>query len=129
MGSAAPAVARGGGGTGGGSDTASTELLSYLQANRCSAKFLLATFGAMAAAPYITATGDNVLPIGGFDGQDLTPTRAAFQDLVSTGQLRFVLAGAGQQTNGSIGEWVAANCAKVTYSTTSSTVLYDCAAK
>lgn len=33
------------------------------------------------------------------------------------------------QTGGQIGDWVGANCSKVTYSTAASTVLDDCEAK
>ncbi len=126
----------------GGASGVDEALLSYLQANRGTASYLLATFGAQAAASYITATdGDSVLPIGGFDGSDPVPTLAAFQQLVSSGQLRFVLVsgsgggngfggGGATASTGSASEirsWVTATCTAVTDSSVSSTGLYSCA--
>lgn len=121
-------------------------VLAYVQANRGSASYLLATFGAQSAAGYITATdGDSVLPIGGFSGTDPAPTLEAFQQLVSSGQLRFVLMssdggfggggfGGGGSGSGSasssgseasaIREWVIQNCTAVD----GVTDLYSCAA-
>ncbi|MEI6590731.1 MAG: 4-amino-4-deoxy-L-arabinose transferase, partial [Actinomycetes bacterium] len=96
-----------------------TALIEYLQANRGNTKYLVATFGAQTAAPLTTATGDNILPIGGFDGQDPAPTLAQFKEMVSAGELRFVLAdgkgaGAGGKgetdTGNEIQSWVIANC-------------------
>jgi 4-amino-4-deoxy-L-arabinose transferase-like glycosyltransferase len=43
------------------------------------------------AAPYIVATGQEVMPMGGFSGTVPEPTVARVQDLVRTGQLRFFL--------------------------------------
>jgi 4-amino-4-deoxy-L-arabinose transferase-like glycosyltransferase len=77
----------GGNSTGTGSTKA---LITYLKANGHGAKYVLAVFGTMTAAPYITATGENVLPIGGFNGSDPSPTLKKFKALVATGQLRFV---------------------------------------
>lgn len=93
----------------------SSEAIAYLKANRGGAKFLLVTFGAQSAASYITATGENVLPVGGFDGQDPTPTLAAFKELVSQGDVKYVLVGGGQGrggavTNSEISDWVKINC-------------------
>ena len=97
-----------------------TSTAKYLQANRKGANFLLVTFGAQSAAPYITLTGDKVLPIGGFDGQDPTPTFAAFKKMVATGEIRFVLLGgdfginrganSGRETNSETRDWVSHNC-------------------
>jgi hypothetical protein len=134
----------------------SNDTLAYLTENRGSAKYLVATFGAQSAASIITSTGESVLPIGGFDGQDPYPSLEAFQSVVSSGELRFVLAGGrtaapggmgglgGPGMNGapgtssaasgsatatgtSIQSWVSANCALVTDSRVTSGVLYDCA--
>ena len=104
-----------GGGPGGGfGEQNNTELINYLKANRGNAKYLLATFGGTSAAPFITATGDNILPIGGFDGQDPAPTLDEFKTLISSGALKYVLVGGGggrqQNANTEISRWVAANC-------------------
>jgi len=95
---------------------ANSELIKYLDENRNGSKYLLATFGAQAAAGFITATGEPVLPIGGFDGQDPTPTLNEFKALINNGDLRFVQLGGGMfgrdNKNGSnlISNWVTANC-------------------
>ncbi len=106
--------------------------LDYLKANRNGAKFLLVTFGAQSAAPYITATGENILPIGGFDGQDPTPTLEKFIDLVNAGDIRYVLTDGGMGQPGkeagasnSITSWVTSNCAADTNAPI--TGLYICA--
>ena len=41
------------------------------------------------ASPYVLATGQEVLPMGGFTGQALEPTPARIRQLVGSGQLRF----------------------------------------
>jgi 4-amino-4-deoxy-L-arabinose transferase-like glycosyltransferase len=66
-------------------------LIKYLKANREKSKYLLVTFGAQTAATFITSTGEPVLPVGGFDGQDPTPTLEQFQKLVKNGEIKFVL--------------------------------------
>jgi 4-amino-4-deoxy-L-arabinose transferase-like glycosyltransferase len=75
-------------------------IVKYLQANRGKAKYLLVTFGAQAAASYITETGDNILPIGGFNGNDPAPTLVAFRKLVAEGQVKYVLVTAYCQLDG-----------------------------
>jgi len=94
-----------------------SELISYLKAHRNGAKFLLVTFGAQSAASFITATGENVLPVGGFDGQDPTPTLSAFKKLIASGEVRYVLAGSNAgakngdtQASSEISTWVSTNC-------------------
>lgn len=130
------------GAAGAGRSGAEDAVLAYVQANRGSASYLLATFGAQSAASYITATdGDSVLPIGGFSGSDPAPTLDTFEQLVSSGQLRFVLmssdggfgggfGGAGSTSSSSdsevsaIREWVTQNCTAVD----GITDLYSCSA-
>jgi 4-amino-4-deoxy-L-arabinose transferase-like glycosyltransferase len=89
----------GGPGGGFGQQTTNTALISYLKANRGSAKYLVAVFGAQTAAPIINATGENVLPIGGFDGSDPAPTLEAFKKMVASGEVKYVLSGG----NGAMG--------------------------
>ena len=106
-----------------GSSTNSS-MIAYLKQHREGAKYLLAVFGTMTAAPLINATGENILPIGGFDGSDPAPSLEQFKKLVETKQLRFVLVGgsgrgsgsggqsgqAGQSNTQAIQAWVEANC-------------------
>ena len=82
------------GGTAGSADTSDGSVLDYVTSNRGGAKYLLAVFGAQTAASYITESGgQEILPIGGFSGEDPAPTLAKFQALVSSGELHFVLTG------------------------------------
>jgi len=133
-----------GGGGLGGAALNHRALVAYLQKNRHGAKFLLTTFTTMAAASYIIETGDNILPIGGFDGSDPSPTLNQFKKYVADGQIRFVLSsgsaggrGLGQSGSGSvttasgrdnsseIQSWVTTNC-KLDESTVGAGMLYKC---
>jgi len=137
---------RGGGGLGGpggpggpgGIEATATITLSpaeqrvydYVSAHRDGAGYLMAVGSWDTAAPYIVATGQEVMPMGGFSGTVPEPTRAEVQDLVRTGQLRFFLvagtgaagaggvAGFGQAGRGggaaaTIDAWVQSACAAV----------------
>jgi 4-amino-4-deoxy-L-arabinose transferase-like glycosyltransferase len=137
-GTAPGGVAGGGaGGTGGGpgGETSSTTLTGteralydYLRSHRDGAKYLMAVQSWTEASPYIVATGQEVLPIGGFSGSVPEPTLAHFRDLVRTGQLRFVLldgasgnlaggagpgGGSGRSQADLIASWVERTCSKV----------------
>jgi 4-amino-4-deoxy-L-arabinose transferase-like glycosyltransferase len=46
-----------------------------------------------AASPYILATGQEVMPLGGFSGSVPSPTLAHFLELIKSGQLKYVLLG------------------------------------
>lgn len=99
----------------------STALVTWLKARHGAGKFLFATFGAMSAAPYIVGTGENVLPIGGFDGADPSPTLAQIKAWVTSGDLTYVLSGGqgggpqgGNAGSAQIRNWVSANCTAVT---------------
>jgi 4-amino-4-deoxy-L-arabinose transferase-like glycosyltransferase len=105
----------GGGGRGG--SAVDEGLVSYLEANRGDAEYLVATFGSQSAAPLIIATGEPVIAIGGFTGSDPAPTLAEFQQMVADGEVRYVLVtggggGAfggpgGGGSGGDIGSWAA----------------------
>jgi 4-amino-4-deoxy-L-arabinose transferase-like glycosyltransferase len=78
------------------------------------------------AAPYVLATGSEVLPIGGFEGGIPAPTLAQLQSYVSSGQVRAFLVPSGERDPRL--EWVYAHC-KRTEATTGGKVplvLYDC---
>ena len=66
------------------------ELITYIR-TQTDSKFALATFTGLTAAPYINATKDLIIPIGGLNGDDPSPTLAEFQSLVRGGDVRFVL--------------------------------------
>jgi 4-amino-4-deoxy-L-arabinose transferase-like glycosyltransferase len=112
-------------------------LYAYLTAHRDGASYLMAVQSWSVASPYILATGQEVMPMGGFSGSVPEPTLARVQQLVSSGQLRFFMLGsgagfgpgAGAATGGiseaqKIASWVEASCAEVpasAYGGTSST--------
>jgi len=97
----------GGGGMGGGSSV-SSELLTFLEQNQGSTKYLVAATGSQTTAPIIIETGKAVVTIGGFSGGDNSPTVAQLEQMVADGELKFVLVG-GQGGRGSSQElstWV-----------------------
>ena len=114
-------MGQGPGGGAGALSSYNAELVDWLTAHRAGARFLFATFGAMSAAPYITATGENVLPIGGFDGADPSPTLTQLKAWVASGELRYILTGGqgggpggGAAGSAEIQSWVRANCVSAT---------------
>ncbi len=116
-----------------------TARIAWLEQHRGDATYLVAAFGAQSAAGLIIASGgEPVLPIGGFNGADPAPTLAAFQKLVTSGELRYVLASGGGFSGGGAGgtlsdtsasaqirTWVVANCTAVSDAPASG--IYDCA--
>jgi 4-amino-4-deoxy-L-arabinose transferase-like glycosyltransferase len=65
--------------------------LAFLQAQRGQATFLVATLTTPEAAPFIIATGEPVLALGGFKGRDYLVPLETLADLTASGRLRFVL--------------------------------------
>lgn len=63
-------------------------IYSYVSTHRNGASYLMAVQSWLQASPYILATGQEVLPMGGFTGQALHPTPARIRQLVKSGQLR-----------------------------------------
>jgi 4-amino-4-deoxy-L-arabinose transferase-like glycosyltransferase len=126
----------GGGGWGGTSTTltgAQRGIYEYVTAHRDGAEYLMATQSWSQAAPYILATGTEVLPIGGFSGSVPSPTLRHVRHLVADGQLRFFLLG--QQGSGFMGRarsgqslaittWVQRECTP-----TATASLYQCPAQ
>jgi 4-amino-4-deoxy-L-arabinose transferase-like glycosyltransferase len=124
-----------GGGIGGIAATATITLSAaeqriydYVSAHRDGAGYLMAVGSWDTAAPYIVATGQEVMPMSGFSGTVPEPTLARVQDLVRAGQLRFFLindtgAGAGgvagfalggrEPAAATIDAWVESACSAV----------------
>jgi 4-amino-4-deoxy-L-arabinose transferase-like glycosyltransferase len=109
---------RGPGGRGGGlldASTPSSALTAALQANASSYTWVAAAIGSQTAAGYQLASGEPVMPIGGFNGSDPSPTLAQFQEYVRQGRIHYFLGGGGFQANGGsqasqqIAAWVQAN--------------------
>lgn len=116
----------------GGGGQLSTSVISYLEANQGSAKYLLAASGSQTTAPIIIATGKRVITIGGFNGSDPAPTVAQLAKLVAEGQLKYVLVSGGGGFGGpgggsaqqAITNWVKAHGTKVTAVSVSGGTLY-----
>jgi 4-amino-4-deoxy-L-arabinose transferase-like glycosyltransferase len=97
------AALAGKGGAGGGlgglqesSDSLTTPergIYDYVSAHRDGAPYLMAVSSWIGALPYIIATGQEVMPMGGFSGSVPSPTLAQVKRRVRTGQLRFFLLG------------------------------------
>ncbi|HWE92166.1 MAG TPA: glycosyltransferase family 39 protein [Pseudonocardiaceae bacterium] len=85
---------RGGrGGLGGmfGGGTPSAALTSLLTKNAGSYTWAAAVVSSNQAASYQLATGDAVMPIGGFNGTDPSPTLAQFQQWVHEGKIHYFI--------------------------------------
>lgn len=67
------------------------KLLSFLEAQRGTAKFLAATSNALLASPLIIHSGQPVLPFGGYLGNDPIMSLDAFAERVKRGEVRYVL--------------------------------------
>jgi hypothetical protein len=105
--------------------SAEQRLYDYVSAHREGASYLMAVGSWEEASPYILATGQEVMPMGGFSGTVPSPTLAAVKHLVRTGQLRFFLisgtgtgtgvafAGGGGSTATTIDAWVKTACTAV----------------
>jgi 4-amino-4-deoxy-L-arabinose transferase-like glycosyltransferase len=83
----------GGNFTGGGDTTANsdTALISYLEANQGTTKFLVAVPSSMTADSIILATNKPVMSLGGFSGSDPILTTSQLAALVNNGTVRFFL--------------------------------------
>jgi hypothetical protein len=99
--------------------TADEEVAALLGADASSYTWAAATVGSQTAATYQLATGESVMPIGGFNGSDPSPTLEEFQQYVAQRRIHYFIDGGmggrpGLQRNGgsdsgaAIAEWVAA---------------------
>lgn len=77
--------------TGGFNRPDGSPLLNYLREHRGGADVLLATPNAMLASPLIIASGEPVIAVGGFSGNDRIVTEYELRRWVDTGSLRFFL--------------------------------------
>ncbi|GAA4119240.1 hypothetical protein GCM10022215_21550 [Nocardioides fonticola] len=108
----------------------SAEMVALLEQDADSYTWVAATIGSQSAAGYQLATEHSVMPIGGFNGSDPSPTLAQFQALVADGEIHYFI-GSGVSGMGSMGgsdaaaeiaAWVAAN---YTAQTVDGTTVYD----
>ena len=110
--------------------TPSAALVTALKANASSYTWVAAAVGSNTAAGYQLASQQPVMPIGGFNGSDPSPTLAQFQAYVAAGKIHYFIGGGGfggNQQGGSnssaaIASWVAGNFKTVTIG---GSTLYD----
>ncbi|MEU5531346.1 glycosyltransferase family 39 protein [Micromonospora chersina] len=104
-----------GGGMGGLLDARepSAALKALLEADADDYTWVAATVGSNNASGYQLATREPVMPIGGFNGSDPSPTLAQFQRYVTEGRIHYFIGGGGFRANGGsnasaeIANWVA----------------------
>jgi len=115
-----------GGGAGGllEASTVDSALRALLEQDASDYTWVAATVGSQSAAGYQLATGDAVMPIGGFNGSDPSPTLEQFQQYVDEGRIHFFIAGGGMGMGGDsdIQSWVEAN---FTAQTVGGVTVYD----
>lgn len=90
------------------------EMLSFLQANTQDSKYLLAVPSAQMGAPLVLATGRPVLYMGGFNGGDPVVDADDLAQLVTDGDLRYVLFGGRQNgADREIAAWLESSCTTI----------------
>jgi 4-amino-4-deoxy-L-arabinose transferase-like glycosyltransferase len=105
----------------------SAEIVATLTENSEQYTWVAATVGSNEASGYQLATQHSVMPIGGFNGSDPSPTLEQFQQYVAHGQIHYFIAagrvggggGFGRQMGGSdeaqaIANWVESNFTPIT---------------
>jgi len=124
---------RQGGGPGGllGGSSVSSTLASAIEKGSSGYTWAAAAIGSNTAAGYQLATGLAVMPLGGFNGSDPSPTLAEFQKLVADHEIHWFIGSSVGAANGgsaaasSIATWVAAH---FTATTVDGVTLYDLSA-
>ena len=119
---------RGGDGAGGllRGSTPSAALVDRLTADADDYTWVAAAVGSMSASGYQLETGHSVMPIGGFNGSDPSPTLAEFQQLVAAKKIHYFIGGGSgpgmgggmggnsSQPSSQISTWVQENFTAVT---------------
>jgi len=85
------------------------EMLNYLQANTQGMKYLLAVPSSQQGAQIVLASGRAVLYMGGFGGQDDVVTLDGLKQMITNGELRYVLYG-GERGKVEIANWLQTSC-------------------
>ena len=119
---------RGGAGSLLGASSVSSALVTAISAGSSSYTWAASAVGSNSAAGYQLATGLAVMPLGGFNGSDPSPSLTAFEKLVANHEIHWFIGGTVGAANGgsaaasSIATWVAAN---FTATTVDGVTLYD----
>ena len=89
--------------------------LTALERGNAAQPYLMATQTAVLAAPFIWASGREVVPVGGFTGTIPAPTLTELRHLIATNFVRTVLQAPGTTDPRLV--WVARNCVRITRQT------------
>jgi 4-amino-4-deoxy-L-arabinose transferase-like glycosyltransferase len=89
---------------------AQDNLISFLEANRDGYLYLVAVPNSQEASSIALETGDPVLAMGGFMGSDPAMTVGKLQQMVASGEVRFVEGGS---NSSAVNQWVHSNCTVV----------------
>jgi hypothetical protein len=76
------------------------QLVAMLSENASDFTWVAAAVGSQSASGYQLATGHSVMPIGGFNGSDPSPTLERFQQYVAEGRIHYFVAGGGSGGRG-----------------------------
>jgi 4-amino-4-deoxy-L-arabinose transferase-like glycosyltransferase len=114
----------------GGDTTVSSAVMAALKANASDYTWAAAAVGSQNAASYQLATGLAVMPIGGFNGSDPSPTLAEFEQDVAAGRIHWFIASGlrggisngGSNSSAEIAAWVEEH---FTAQTVGGVTLYD----
>jgi len=71
-------------------------LVRYLEEADKNSKYLFAISTGMKASPYINLTNRYILPIGGFEGQDPSPSLSQFVSIVQSKELKYFVSADGK---------------------------------
>ncbi len=121
----------GGGGMGGllGGGTVSSQVVALLTTNASSYRWVAAAIGSNNASGYQLQGGHPVMPIGGFNGTDPSPTLAQFKTYVAAGEIHYFIgtgslgqASSGSSDSSQIASWVEKN---FTATTVDGVTMYD----
>lgn len=136
-GGGAGGAGQGAGGVGGllNGSTSTDSVTALLLADADSYTWVAAAVGANSAAGYQLATEESVMPIGGFNGSDPSPTLEQFQTYVADSEIHYFISGGGALGGGRGGPGTSGSTSEIeTWVTTSFTAqvvdgvtLYDLA--
>jgi len=114
------------------SSQANSQLINFLLTNQGSADWIIAVASANESAPIQITSGQPVMAIGGFKGNDNIITLEEFKQLVADGKIKYYLSSNGNNRGGpsgngnsSISSWATTNGTIVDYGNTSEGTLYD----
>ncbi|ANS77110.1 hypothetical protein AWM70_05990 [Paenibacillus yonginensis] len=81
-------------------------LYQYLKDHNTGQKYLLAATDYTTLAPYIIEKGETVISLGGFSGSDPVLSVERLQELINSGQLKYIYLSGGRGGNSTLTQWI-----------------------